>query len=180
MSHACAGATAAGIIAAADVGCQTWLQPDEQHGIDWRRTIGLTVFAGWHYGGPGKFLYLGYDRVFQRAGSDFRRAALSVVADVGAHTPFLLLPSFYVITGAFKEQSLQQSLEQLQREWLVASFGSAAFWTPVCFLNFRVVTQHSRIFVLSCASFVDKTLLSYWSNRGRHRERLQRKDGDRS
>jgi len=40
---------------------------DKRSGIDWARTAGLAVFGAWHYGGPAKFIYLWYDRVFGKA-----------------------------------------------------------------------------------------------------------------
>ena len=171
--HTTAGVTAAAIVASADVTCQSLLQPTSAGElIDYNRTLGLTVFAAWHYGGPAKFLYLLYPRIF-RTGSELRKAILSVAVDVYAHTPFLLLPSFYVITGAFKKQTISESVEQLRREWWVAAFGGVLFWTPMCFINFRFVPQHSRILFVSAMSFVDKLALSWWSNRSRQRERLR-------
>ena len=172
--HTTAGLTAAGVVASADLTCQTLLQPSCTE-LDRKRTLGLTCFAAWHYGGPAKFLYLTFDRVF--CGPELRRAALSVAVDVYAHTPFLLLPSFYVITGYFKDLTLKESVEQLRAEWWVAAFGGVLFWTPVCFFNFRFVPQHSRILFVSCMSFIDKLALSWWSNRGRQRERLLLRDG---
>ena len=91
--------------------------------------------------------------------------------DVYLHTPFLLLPSFYIITGASKGQSLGESLDLLRREWFTASFGSCLFWTPVCALNFALVPQHSLILVVAVCSFFHKTWLSWLSNRERSAER---------
>ena len=99
-------------------------------------------------------------------------AALKVGLDVYVHSPLLLVPSFYMITGTVKGQSLWHSLEQLRSEWLTASFGTAVFWTPLCFLNFRFVPQHSRILVVSIGSFMHKAWLSHLSNRERHRARV--------
>ena len=90
-----------------------------------------------------------------------------------SHSPLLLVPSFYLITGHVKGQSLSATLAQLRDEWLTASFGTAVIWTPVCVLNFRFVPQHSRILVVSVVSFVHKTWMSWLSNRQRHGERLQ-------
>jgi len=168
-----AGLSASGVICSADITCQTLFQRSDDGRHDWNRTVGLTVFGGWHYGGPAKFLYLTYDRVFGTAPLA-RVAACKVLCDVYVHTPFLLIPSFYAITGQFKGQTLAESLAQCRREWFEASFGSALFWTPLCFMNFRFVPQHSRILTVSVASFLHKTWMSYISNRERHAER-QRK-----
>mmetsp|Transcript_32355 Transcript_32355/g.78552 ORF Transcript_32355/g.78552 Transcript_32355/m.78552 type:complete len:193 (+) Transcript_32355:213-791(+) len=143
---------------------------DKRSGIDWARTAGLAVFGAWHYGGPAKFIYLWYDRVFGKA-LTLRTAAYKTAIDVYVHSPFLLLPSFYLITGAVKGQSLSKSVEQLRREWYQAAFGTALFWTPVCWGNFLYVPQHSRILVVSVFSFIHKTWMSWLSNRDRHEER---------
>lgn len=135
------------------------------------RTLGLGVFAAWHYGVPGKYLYLLYDRVF-RHGSALTNAAMKATVDVYAHLPFLVLPTFYVITGTIKGQTVSQAVEQLQAEWFEASTKSALFWTPICFLNFRLIPQHSRILFISTGSFLHKMWLSYLSNKARHAERL--------
>ena len=169
--HAVAAATACCIMGSADLTVQGTLQRDER-GIDWQRTAGIVAFATWHYGVPAKGLYLWYDRVFGVAPS-LRTAITKMVFDVYIHAPFLLVPSFYAITGAIKGQSTEQMMAQLRDEWLTASFGTALFWTPVCTINFRWVPQHSRILVVSVGSFLHKTWMSWLSNRSRHKERLQ-------
>ena len=98
---------------------------------------------------------------------------LKMFLDVYIHVPFLLVPSFYLITGKVKGQGADESLTQMRDEWLTASLGSALVWTPVCLFNFRYVPQHSRILVVSVVSFVHKTWMSWLSNRRRHAERLQ-------
>lgn len=169
--HTIAGLSAAGVVCSADLTCQLAFQRSADGSIDWPRTIGLTVFAAWHYGGPAKFLYLTYDRLLGTA-PHMQVAVKKMLCDVYVHTPFLLIPSFYAITGAFKGQSLTGSVAQLKAEWFEASFGSALFWTPICAFNFRYIPQHSRILTVSVASFVHKTWLSYLSNRQRHKERM--------
>ena len=170
--HAVAGLTASGIISSADVTCQLLFQRDAAKGLDWQRTLSLTAFAAWHYGAPAKYLYLTYDKVLGRtAYSASAAAALKMGFDVYVHSPLLLVPSFYLITGTVKGQTLAQTLAQLRNEWLEASFGTAVFWTPLCYLNFRLVPQHSRILFVSVGSFLHKTWLSHLSNRARHRER---------
>ena len=47
---------------------------------------------------PAKYLYLAYDRVLGVAPS-LRTAGLKMFFDVYVHSPFLLVPSFYAITG---------------------------------------------------------------------------------
>lgn len=169
--HLSSATTACGILTTADLTCQATLQYDEKNGIDWVRTAGLGVFACWHYGVPCKYLYLAYDRVIGTAPT-LRTAGLKVLFDVYIHAPFLLVPSFYYITGSIKGQNFGQIREQLQKEWLTASFGTVLFWTPLCLFNFRFVPQHSRILFVSFGSFVHKTWISWLSNRARHLERL--------
>jgi len=154
------------VIGTADLSCQLFFQRDAEHGIDWRRTAGLTLFGCWHYGGacdaragaavvctararvvcitrdnvcdplppllpwtarplidrataaaspgPCKALYLMYDRAFGTSPT-LRTAALKMAADVYVHSPLLLVPSFYAITGAAKGQTPAQIAEQVAR-----------------------------------------------------------------
>lgn len=169
--YTAAGATAAGVNFTADITCQSFFQHDANNGVDWSRTAGITTFAGFWYGLPAKHLYLLYDR-FIGAAPSMRLAAQKVAVDVYGHNPFLLLPTFFLVTGAFKGLTVEDSVAQLKREWFEATIGSAAFWTPLCFLNFRFVPQHSRILSVAVLSFVHKTWLSYLSNRSRYQERL--------
>ena len=109
--HSVAAATAGGIITGADLTCQSTVQWDAVHGIDWQRTAGLALFATWHYGVPAKYLYLMYDR-FLGTGPTMRTALSKMFVDVYVHSPFLLVPSFYLITGMCKGQGLATTAEQ--------------------------------------------------------------------
>mmetsp|Transcript_27044 Transcript_27044/g.52659 ORF Transcript_27044/g.52659 Transcript_27044/m.52659 type:complete len:219 (-) Transcript_27044:260-916(-) len=175
--HTAAAFTASAILGAADVSSQFlqhWI-PQRRRllgaetkfcrdmSIDWRRTAGLTTFGFIHYGGACKWLYLWYDRLLGTAPT-LRNAAAKMVFDVYVHSPFLLVPCFYIITGSVKGQTPTQISEQLRSEWLEASLGTALLWTPMCFVNFYVVPQHSRILVVSFVSFAHKTWLSWLSN----------------
>ena len=91
------------------------------------------------------------------------------------HGTLLLVPSFYAITGAVKGQTAEQTATQLRKEFFHASFGTCAFWTPACFLNFLFVPQHSQILVVSVLSFCHKAWLSWLSNRERHSARLEQR-----
>ena len=168
--HAVAGATACAVMTTADLVVQSTLQRDASRGVDWDRTRAIAVFAGWHYGVPAKFLYLWYDRFFGVAPT-LRTAASKMAVDVYVHGSMLLTPSFYLITGKLKGQSVEQIANQYRGEWFVATFGSAAYWTPLCTLNFLFVPQHSRILVIAMLSFVHKTWLSWLTNRSRYKER---------
>merc|ERR1712070_465290 len=95
----------------------------------------------------------------------FRHAVTMTILDCAGHTPFVLIPSFYLITKTIKGYTLPQTLTRLKQEFLVASFGSAAYWAPVQLVNFFYVPQHSKILFVSCLSFFHKTWLSWLSNR---------------
>ena len=52
--------------------------------------------------------------------------------DCWVHTPFVLVPTFYVTTGLLRGKSLQQDiLPRLKDEFWVAGFGQMFYWTPV-------------------------------------------------
>ena len=169
--HSVAGVSACGVMTSADLAVQALVQRDPGKATDWQRTAGIALFAGWHYGIPAKFLYLWYDRYFGVAPT-LRTAVLKMGFDVYVHSSLLLVPSFYMITGGVKGQSLEQIAAQYRAEWFTATFGTCLYWTPLCILNFRYVPQHSRILVVAVLSFVHKTWLCWLSNRARHRERL--------
>jgi len=125
---------------------------------DWRRTLSLAVFGCLYYGGPMKFIYLTYDRLTLGPGK-------KTIIDVCLHTPFLLIPSYYMMTGPIKGFTLNDSFMNLQAQWFESSTGSVAFWLPMAALNFRFVPPHSRVLVISCFSFIHKAWLSWISNR---------------
>ena len=160
-----AGASAAVILSLADVTCQRLEQRSSTFRWQTRRTFALTCFGLFYYGGPCKFLYLRYDRWFPLTLGATRTALRKTFVDVCLHTPFLLLPSFYLITGTVKGQRLEESLGTLRSQWLEAATGSVLFWLPVCTMicivdlkatslsavlqlcaiNFRLVPQLYRI-----------------------------------
>ena len=127
-----AATTACGVITAADATCQLTLQTDASVPYDWRRTLGLSAFGFFYYGGPCKFLYLTMDRVFKNQTRlvGHKVTIAKTFIDCWIHTPFILVPSFYLVTGVVKQQSLTEIGQQLKKEWVTASFGSALFWTP--------------------------------------------------
>lgn len=129
---------------------------------NWRRTLSLSAFGLLYYGGPCKLLYLRYDQVFR---SSFGGNVKKTMFDTLIHTPFLLVPSFYAITGPIKGLTIKESFDKFQNQWCEASTGSIMFWGPTCLFNFWMVPQHSRILVVSIMSFFHKTWLSWVSNR---------------
>ena len=91
---------------------------------------------------------------------------LTSLFDCYVHFPFLLLPSFYLITQTVgKGSSLRTAWARMRAEWRTAVAGSAVFWTPASFVSFGMVPQHSRVLVIAAFSFVHKTWLSWLSNR---------------
>jgi hypothetical protein len=160
--HIVASLTAGGILASADITAQ-WITGVEKWDSD--RTLSLTAFGLIYYGGPCKWLYLRYDQFIGPG-----RPMLTMFVDVYLHTPFMLIPSFYLITGTLKGQSLSLTASQLRNEWLEASFGSALYWTPMQIVCFNSIPQHSRIAYITSASFFHKAWLSWVSNRARARE----------
>ena len=156
--HSVAGMTAGSIFFASDTSCQLFV--DRRTEWDPRRTLGIVIWGAMYYGGPLKWLYLAMDRVMG-PGHGLHKA----IFDVVVHTPVLVIPSFYVVTGLVKGQSPGQVAEQLREEWLEASTGSVLFWMPISFMNLSWVRQELRVPVTSAASFFHKLWLSWLSNR---------------
>lgn len=151
-----ASATAASILLSADFVAQSL--NDRPYNL--QRTFSLTVFGAVYYGFPCKLLYMTYDR-FLGAGNGVAK----MVCDVYLHTPLMLVPSFYCITGALKGQGPTQIWSQLKAEWFEASLGSICFWTPAQLICFKLIPQHSRILFVALTSFFHKVWLSHLSNR---------------
>ena len=62
-------------------------------------------------GGPAKAIYLFYDRFFGTAPT-LGTAVRKMLCDVVFHGTFLIVPSFFLITGAVKGMSLEQIAAQ--------------------------------------------------------------------
>ncbi|CAE7704568.1 mpv17, partial [Symbiodinium pilosum] len=162
--HLVSGMTSSLIMTSADVFCQAVIQKPGPEGLDYRRTTGLAIFGLVWYGGPCKWLYLRMDRWMGRKPT-FRNVAAKTFFDVYVHTPFGVVPGFYLVTSCFKGMDLRQTWSQLQREWKEASLGSSVFWTPAQVFNFWFVPQHYKIAYVSTLSFAHKTWLSWVSNK---------------
>jgi hypothetical protein len=167
-----AGLTASCVLSSADATCQAVLQPPIDGQYDVRRTAGLALFGFIWYGGPCKSLYLLFDKVLGTVPTA-RNVVLQTFIDCYIHTPFALVPAFYYITNAVKGKPIDETTEQLKREWLTASFGSAIFWTPAQIVNFWLIPQHSKILYVAWLSFAHKTWLSWLANRHERAQRLK-------
>lgn len=157
--------TGGAMCSGADVFAQCLTTKDEKGRFKWdiRRTLSMMAFGSVWYGGPVKALYLGYARFI---GEGTIRAALTTAAtDCSLHTPFLLLPAFYFSTGLLQGMSINQVKDKMQTEWFAASTTMVGFWLPVCTANFFFVPQHSRILFVGCFNFLNKTWLSWHSNK---------------
>eukprot|EP00039_Didymoeca_costata_P028631 m.21800 g.21800 ORF g.21800 m.21800 type:complete len:237 (-) comp7228_c0_seq1:214-924(-) len=185
--HTVAGTTACAIMSGADIAAQysvaattaqhlsTKLGTEKKGSANWsfwdvydsRRTIALATFGFLYYGGPVKKLYLALDCSLSRLADrcSKRAVAAKTFIDCYIHTPFLLVPTFYFVTGVIQGKSTTEISHQLQNEWYVAAFGSALFWTPAQVINFAFVPQHSKVLFVAVLSFIHKTWLSWFTNR---------------
>lgn len=149
-----ASGTASIVLGTADVIAQTLTNES----WDARRTLALTSFGAVYYGFPCKFLYLSYTKYF-------KSPVTTMLFDVYVHSPLFLVPAFYMSTGVMKGATVKQAFQQLRSEWWEAVLGTAFYWTPLQFVCFRFVPQHSRIAFVALGSCVHKIWLSYISNR---------------
>jgi hypothetical protein len=161
----------------------------EKH--DYQRTLALTVWGTWHYGIPQKYWYMSLDRFFGK-GKPMQKMILDVYPWVSLHLipSFYIItgvlknhPNLQVnpvvpplqdlkLHGARRVDPeatvaslIQDGIEHLKSDWFEASFGSALFWTPLVYANFKWVPQHSRIMTVVTASFLHKTWLSWLAHR---------------
>jgi len=161
--------TGSSILSISDVTVQclsSWFT--ENYRFDARRTLALCAFGAFYYGLPMRKIYFVYESVIGPG-----RPVFKAVIDCAVHLPFVLLPSFYGITGMVKGQRPLEIYQQLKEEWPTSSAASFVYWLPLMMLNFRYGTPQTRVLFLSCTSWTQKCGLSWYSNRGRARVRAQ-------
>lgn len=159
--HLSTAVQAGGILFTADILAQQIVAFATNKDPSWDiwRSVSMGAFGFTYYGFPCKYFYFMYDRIF---GS--RRVFTKAVVDCFLHAPFVLLPSYYGFTGTMSGQSFAEWTSKLKREWLTATVGTVAFWTPVQIICFKFVPMHLRVvFVCSCSLF-HKTWLSWYSH----------------
>ena len=145
----------------------------DNYRFDLQRTFALGLFGTFYYGLIARKLYFIYESVFGPG-----RAMLKASIDCAAHTPFLLLPCFYAITGTVKGQSPMEIYEQFKAEWWTSSTASIAYWYPMMFINFKWCTPQTRILFIATGSWIHKSALSWYSNRNRVAQRALEETGD--
>ena len=75
-----------------------------------------------------------------------------------------VIPSFYLWTHMF-ERRQDSLIERLQNDWWAASTASTAYWFPVQMTCFSLIPSVHRVAYVSFASFVHKSVLSWWAHR---------------
>ena len=140
----------------------------ENYKFDWRRTLALCTFGTFYYGLIARKIYFIYELTLGPG-----RPILKAFIDCSIHTPFLLLPCFYFMTGIIKGQSVNGIALQLKDEWYTCSTASLAYWVPMMWFNFRYCTPQTRIFFIATMSWIHKSALSWYSNRNRVAQRIQ-------
>lgn len=161
--HMSTAVQAGGILFSADVIAQSLvsqLSPsDSESSWNVGRSLIMGAFGFTYYGFPCKYVYFLYDKIF---GS--RRVVAKALVDCFLHAPFMLLPSYYAFTGILSGSSFREWTSKLRREWVHASLGTVAFWTPVQLICFKYIPMHLRVvWVCSCSLF-HKTWLSWYSH----------------
>lgn len=126
---------------------------------DFNRCLALTSFGCIYYGGICVRLYRVYDRVFGR-----KTFFMKALFDCCVHSPFGVIPSFYLWTHMF-ERRQDSLIERLQNDWWAASTASTAYWFPVQMTCFSLIPSVHRVAYVSFASFVHKSVLSWWAHR---------------
>eukprot|EP00746_Dinoflagellata_sp_MGD_P150373 gnl/MRDRNA2_/MRDRNA2_82269_c0_seq2.p1 gnl/MRDRNA2_/MRDRNA2_82269_c0~~gnl/MRDRNA2_/MRDRNA2_82269_c0_seq2.p1 ORF type:complete len:224 (-),score=29.34 gnl/MRDRNA2_/MRDRNA2_82269_c0_seq2:502-1173(-) len=163
-----AGVSSAGFLVSGDILAQRFTAPHDPW--DSRRTLSMATWGLVWYGGPQQFLWIRLYPSLIGRGTSMQAAATSV-ADCVVNQLFAYVPCFYMLTGAVKGQTPRESLELLRKEYLSACLGQAGFWLPVQYLNFRYVPVHLQTFVVSTMNIINKTWLSWLSNRDRVKQR---------
>jgi len=155
--------TGSSILTISDVTAQ-WISSwfTEHYRFDGQRTLALCLFGTFYYGLAMRKIYFVYESVLGPG-----RPVFKAVVDCAVHTPFVLLPSFYVTTGLVKGQRPLEIYEQFKREWWTSSTASVAYWLPMMVFNFRFCTPQTRILFISATAWIQKTALSWYSNRDR-------------
>jgi hypothetical protein len=160
-----AGRSSCFFLVVGDIMAQSLTAPPEAE-WDVRRSIAMASWGLLWYGGPQQYFWVRlYPRVIGRGTP--KLALTTAFADSVVNQMVAYVPCFYMLTGIIKGQTLAESFEQLKREYWSACLGQASFWAPLQYMNFRYVPIHRQTFVVSIANVVNKTWLSWLSNRQR-------------
>lgn len=138
---------------------------------DFRRTVALGLFGTFYYGLVARKIYFVYELVLGP-----NKPMLKALIDCGLHSPFILLPCFYFMTGLIKGQSVNSITTQLSEEWWTSSTATFAYWLPMMWVNFKYCSPQTRIFFIATMSWAHKSALSWYSNRNRVKQRMQSLD----
>lgn len=171
--YICASITGFSVLSISDITSQKVSKWNTNYPYDYRRTVGLAMFGFLYYGFACRKIYFMYDKLFGMG-----KPILKSVIDCTLHTPFLLLPSFYFITGTCKGDSVHKIYEQLKSEWIVTASGTSAYWIPLMLISFRYMTPETRILYITSCSYIHKTALSWYTNRERVQNRMEKFDNN--
>lgn len=169
--YICASLTGFSVLSISDVTSQKISTWNTSCPYDYRRTLGLAMFGLLYYGFACRKIYFMYDKIL-----GIGKPVLKSVIDCTLHTPFLLLPSFYFITGTCKGDKPYKIFEQLKNEWIVTASGTSAYWIPLMLISFRYMTPETRILYITSCSYIHKTALSWYTNRERVKNRKNQFD----
>merc|ERR1712129_152115 len=157
-----------------DVAAQQLTCPGESW--DSARGIAMATWGLVWYGGPQQMFWM---RLYPWVAARFAMpgsagsATIKTFLDCGVNNLVAYTPCFYLWTGFVKGYTLERSMELLKQEYSVACTGIFGFWTPVQFVNFYLMPPHLVTYVVQIANIVQKTWLSWLSNRTRVQERQQ-------
>lgn len=132
---------------------------------DWLRGLSFALFGG-IYTGTFQHWWFGVMSTFvPTAAPDdfamrFSTAALQTVLCQFGTIPLIYLPIFFLLTGALRGLSLEQSLDRARSLWLPLWQRNINFWIPVQMVQFLFVEPEWQVPFLCVAGLIWNVILS--------------------
>ena len=96
----------------------------------------------------------------------FERSALKVAFDQFVYTPVVYIPSFYLVTGELRGQTLSSIWEDLFVNGLLAATTEESWliWIPAQAITFTIVPPQLRVAFVAAVGFVWNMVLEATAN----------------
>ena len=141
--------------------CSSQFERKHKFNIDWSRALVFILYGGFYQGMVQEFNY-NHILPILGTGTDLLTVARKVVVDMGFISPFLTIPTAYVIKGFLVGKSFTQSLVNyvddvlnkglILKNWMI--------FVPVQCITFSIIPQHFRVSFVAFISFFWMILLS--------------------
>lgn len=129
---------------------------------DFKRNVAFIIYGSLYQGLTQEFLFNHLYPIWFGAGNEWAVVLTKVAFTLLVQTPFLTLPSLYLIKAAIEEkpsgEALGKYIDDIKNNQLLLKF--YLLWTPVLTLTFRVIPEQWRVAFMAFVSFFWLIILS--------------------